>query len=177
MARGGSVPDTESTCYGGGGSGGRIAIHYDSEYFLGSILAHGGTSEMECGGAGTILWHNTTGDTYRLVVLNLPSCHSLTDEIDYSELDDYHRGLESYHTWLFDPTVDIHRHHFHEVELGLNAELALWRRNIDTFQQTIQVEKTLGDKSGIFHIGPLQVLSLKSLNALLSLIVECRVSS
>jgi hypothetical protein len=157
MARGGAVPDYNSTCYGGGGSGGRITIHYATKYYLGTVQAHGGSSRLECGGAGTILWHDTVNDINKVVVLNQDSCHALHNEIDYSTLDDYHRGSESYHTWLFDPSVDGHHHHFHEVELGKNAELALWRRNIDTFRQTVNIEKTLGDKSGNFHVGPMQV--------------------
>ena len=157
QANGGAVPESTSGCHGGGGSGGRIAIHFSSIYYHGNVQAKGGTSTIECGGAGTILWHDTVNDINRLVVLNRDACHALGDRIDYSGLDDYHRGSESYHTMLFDPDIDGHDHHFHEVELGTQAELALYRRNVDLFSQTIHIEKTLGDKSGKFHVGPMQV--------------------
>lgn len=38
------------------------------------------------------------------------------------------------------------------------AQLALHRRNIDTFEQTVRIRKTVGDKKGLFHIGPQQTL-------------------
>ena len=45
-----------------------------------------------------------------------------------------------------------------EVTLSGNAQLALHRRNIDNFAQTVTIRKTVGDKSGLFHIGPQQTL-------------------
>ena len=45
-----------------------------------------------------------------------------------------------------------------ELTLSGQAQLALHRRNIDTFAQTVTIHKTVGDKSGLFHIGPQQTL-------------------
>ncbi len=163
LARGGSVSSDPTACYGGGGSGGRITIHYsDSSLFLGSAVAHGGASLYECGGAGTILWHDLATDSYKLVVDNHDLCERLSDSIEYETLDDLHQGQESFHTWLFDLDENTHSHRFDELHLGGKAHLALWRRNIDTFSQFVHVAKTLGDKSGIFHVGPNQVCRLCS---------------
>ena len=45
-----------------------------------------------------------------------------------------------------------------ELTLSGKAQLALHRRNIDDFAQTVTIHKTVGDKSGLFHIGPQQTL-------------------
>jgi hypothetical protein len=39
------------------------------------------------------------------------------------------------------------------------AHLAVHRRNIDTHSQFITIYKTLGDKTGTFHVGPKQELT------------------
>ena len=158
LARGGSVPKGEhdENSVGGGGGGGRIAIWYEQLQFTGSAVAHGGTSDVECGGAGTILWRNTTKKYNRLVVNNYDKCTPLNPTVAYSNLDGQHRGRDSFHTWLFD-RGDNHSHTFDEVELSGKAHLALYRQNSDVFNQTLYIGKTLGDKTGILHIGPQQV--------------------
>ena len=156
LARGGSVPKEEHNGGGGGGGGGRIAVWYKQLEFTGNVMAHGGTSNVECGGAGTILWHNTTNNNNRLVVNNNDLCTPLITRVDYSNLDGSHRGRDSFHTWLFD-RGDDHSHMFDEVELAGRAHLALYRQNIDDFNQTLYIGKTRGDKTGILHVGPQQV--------------------
>ena len=44
------------------------------------------------------------------------------------------------------------------MTLSGGAELALHRRNIDTFEQTVRIRKSVGDKKGLFHVGPKQTL-------------------
>ena len=141
---------------GGGGGGGRIAIWYEQSEFTGSAVAHGGTSDVECGGAGTILWRSTTTNYNRLVVNNYDKCTPLIQRVDYSSLNDTRRGRDSFHTWLFD-SGNNHSHTFDEIELSGRAHLALYRQNSDDFDQTLYIGKTLGDKTGILHIGPQQV--------------------
>ena len=157
FTRGGNVPAGGTNCPGGGGAGGRIAIHYESNAFRGVVMAGGGKSEIECGGAGTILWHDKAARKDKLQVNNHGLCSPLITNIEYSKLDDLHRGLDSFRTWIFDKSLSDHNHTFAEVELSGGAHLALYRRNIDLFPQIISVAKTLGDKSGTFHIGPHQV--------------------
>lgn len=153
LARGGSVP-TGSNCTGGGGAGGRIAIHYTSKGFIGSVLAQGGASSYECGGAGTILWHNKMDNTNSLIVNNYDLCTPLSSMIKYDDLDALKKGHDSFRTWLFDED-NTHSHDFAVVELSGLAHLAVY--SDATYTQTIRVAKTLGDKAGLFHIGPHQV--------------------
>jgi hypothetical protein len=42
---------------------------------------------------------------------------------------------------------------FQEVHLSGQAQLALYRVNGQTFTQSITVNKTVGDKSGMWHVG------------------------
>ena len=158
LVRGGSVPKGQhnENSVGGGGGGGRISIWFQQSLFIGSALAHGGNSNFECGGAGTILWRNTTDKYNRLVVNNYDKCTPLISHIDFNNLDNEHQGRDSFHTWLFD-RGDDHNHKFDEVELSGHAHLALYRQNSDVFNQTLYIGKTVGDKTGILHVGPQQV--------------------
>lgn len=84
-------------------------------------------------------------------------CSPREPKIDFGILGDVHRGEHSFHTWLYDP-AGSHTHNFSQIYLSGRAHLALHRRNIDSFTQTIIIAKTSGDKSGMFHIGPQQEL-------------------
>lgn len=86
---------------GGGGAGGRVAIHYSTSTYTGQIIAHGGSGH-ECGGAGTVLKLDTDDNSKRLSVDNNNMCTPLDTRIDWSALTATHRGQMSFHTWLFD---------------------------------------------------------------------------
>ena len=45
-----------------------------------------------------------------------------------------------------------------EMTLNGKAQLALHRNSMDTFEQAVEVRKSLGDKSVLFHVGPDQTL-------------------
>ena len=157
---GGSVTvGGEEKCPGGGGAGGRVAIHHaeDQNLFTGTVTAFGGHSNHECGGAGTVLFKDTTNDLNSLFIDNENRCTPLSNRINFADLDDLHKGEDSYRTYISDTSDSEHEHSFAELGLSGGAMLALYRRNIDTFDQTISVAKTSGDKSGTFHIGPQQV--------------------
>lgn len=93
----------------------------------------------------------------KLVVDNHNLCTPRVKKIEYGILGDIHRGEHSFQTWLYDPP-NSHTHNFSEILLSGKAHLALHRRNIDSFTQTVNIAKTSGDKSGVFHIGPQQEL-------------------
>lgn len=158
-ANGGSSSGVTHQCPGGGGGGGRVVINHSWGWntFTGRVRSVGGASKMECGGAGTVLYKDTTNGTYSLVVNNDFKCTPLRKRIDYSKLADDSRGTDSCRTYLFDPSATTHSHTFSEVDMNGEATVAFFRRNVDTFEQVITVEKTSGDKSGILNIGPLQV--------------------
>ena len=158
MANGGSVTG-DQTCGGGGGAGGRIATHHSENqyFFLGSMSAVGGSSAVECGGAGTVTLKDKDNDVVKLFVDNENRCEPLSDVVDFSLLDDQNRGKDSFRTFLFDLADDNHDHQFGEISISGGAMVALFRRSIDEHEQTIRVETTSGDKSGIIHVGPNQV--------------------
>ncbi|XP_053376792.1 adhesin BmaC autotransporter-like [Mercenaria mercenaria] len=146
--------ESDPGCLGGGGAGGRVALHRAVDTFSGAILAHGGTG-YECGGAGTVLRMNTTDNTKKLTVDNENVCTPQDSRVDWTQLSDTHRGQLSFHTWLFDDP-NSHDHVFEEVHLSGQAQLALYRKNGETFTQTITVKKTSGDKSAMWHVGSYQ---------------------
>ena len=155
--QGGDVPPGIITCGGGGGAGGRAAIHYNEDNFIGELHSHGGSGGFECGAAGTVLWRDVVNDKDVLHADNKHVCIPNTPEVAFGQLSDAHRGEHSCQTWLFDPLY-THIHNFSTLHLAGDAQLALYRRNVDVFDQYINIYKTTGDKSGMFHIGPHQYL-------------------
>lgn len=101
-------------CQGGGGAGGRVALHYSASTFTGDINAYGGAGH-ECGGAGTVLKRDTNSDTKKLSVDNKNICEPLNSRVDWSALSATHRGQMSFHTWLFDEPGS----HVHVFEVGV----------------------------------------------------------
>ena len=139
--RGGAVPQGTTSCRGGGGGGGRVAIHYSSSHFEGKVLSQGGGNGFECGGSGTVIWRDVNENGFELVVDNQNTCHPLNSTIDFGILSDTHRGEHSFHTWLYDPAGG-HSHVFKAVTISGSAEVALHRRNVDSFQQTVLIHET-----------------------------------
>lgn len=106
----GWTQNSDPGCQGGGGAGGRIAIHYHDNTFSGTVKAHGGIG-YECGGAGTFLKINSTHGTKKLTVDNENVCTPLDTRVEWTQLSDTHRGQLSFHTWLIDDP-DSHEHMF-----------------------------------------------------------------
>jgi hypothetical protein len=71
--KGGDVTGS-STCLGGGGAGGRIAIHYSNNTYTGKTDAFGGKG-YECGGAGTVLFRELSDNSLPQDKLNFLSHH------------------------------------------------------------------------------------------------------
>lgn len=156
LAKGGSVPQTDGACHGGGGGGGRVSVQYTQNTYTGTLTLTGGSSPEECGGAGTLSFKDLNTGHFSLVVDNQYICTPLKSTIDFGNLDDQHRGLDSCRTYLFD-VGDEHDHEFADVSVSGGAMLALYRQNTDTFLQTLTINQTSGDKSTIVHAGPDQV--------------------
>ena len=101
----------DDNCLGGGGAGGRVAIHYTADEFTGIILSHGG-SGYECGGAGTVLRKDTAANTTKLLVDNGDICTPVQPEVSWDTLSDMNRGQNSFLTWLYDQDNTGHAHVF-----------------------------------------------------------------
>lgn len=100
-----SVLDLDSNCVGGGGAGGRVALHLAVDAYTGKISAYGGSGH-ECGGAGTVLKRNTESDYKELIVDNEDVCTPLSSRVEWSLLSDTHRGQLSHHTWIVDESLE-----------------------------------------------------------------------
>lgn len=159
--KGGDVTGS-TTCLGGGGAGGRIAVHYTNYTYSGTKDAYGGSGH-ECGGAGTVLFKDLSDNSNSLLVDNNHVCSPLKPNINFNELSDIGRKEYSFHTWVFDHSDCDHNvgcsHSFKEITIQGKAHLAVHRRNIDKHTQYITIYKTSGDKTGTFHVGPHQELT------------------
>ena len=99
------------SCLGGGGAGGRVAIHYTADEFTGTILSYGGLG-YECGGAGTVLRKDSAANTTKLSVDNNNRCVPIEPSVDWDTLSDANRGQNSFLTWLYDQDNTGHTHEF-----------------------------------------------------------------
>ncbi|KAI8481428.1 hypothetical protein Bbelb_408020, partial [Branchiostoma belcheri] len=148
---GGSSPS------GGGGGGGRVAIHSANNTFSGVIQAFGGRSSYEVGGAGTILLRDTDAGQDTIIVDNEDRGQPRRPQIDFSVLDDQqHKGEDSARTWLV-PYEDQSSFTFKEMSIRRGAHLSLFNHT-DGTQYNVRVNETSGDKTGMMHVGPSQIL-------------------
>nr|XP_054759184.1 uncharacterized protein LOC129265193 [Lytechinus pictus] len=130
---------------GGGGSGGRIAIHAKDDYkFRGTLQAHGGSSHLEPGAGSTIYTSLVSSNiTQRsLIVDNFnrePTAEFLPDDLD----------LDSSRTYVFvgDKDLDVERL---QIERGAHVVFATSAEGEGRFTCGL-VE---GDGTGLVHILP-----------------------
>ena len=125
----------------GGGSGGRIAAHYESTRFTGQFSAHGGASRSEAGGPGTVyLARNATHRTmiidnngYRATKLYISNYRDLSNDGGRAWI------LAEY---LDQFTIDL-------LHLRGGGHLAIHHLK-PTF--TLNVERLEGDLGGLIHV-------------------------
>ena len=108
--------------YGGSGAGGRIAVYYNGNYtFIGSYQSHGGTSQAERGGAGTVYIQNNRNASQPYRILRIDNedgskTPSRLNEIKEIELTG-------------NPTGNVFfRHLFHQFSNVALCFLEWWRR-------------------------------------------------
>ena len=68
---------------------------------------------------------------------------------------------QSFYTWLFDSSSINHTHVFKELTLTGEAMLAVYRQTNDKFTQKLIIQRTSGDRSGTFFVGPSQKLTFE----------------
>lgn len=68
---------------------------------------------------------------------------------------------QSFYTWLFDNSSINHTHIFKDLTLTGGAMLAVYRQDRDNFTQKIIIQRTSGDRSGTFFVGPSQELTFE----------------
>ena len=159
----------------GGGSGGRIAVHFEKENtFEGLLTAYGGASTHEVGAAGTILTKNIKSGASNLTVANLGRKPATLKINNYGQL-----STDSARTWIpleTGPKVSftdaslskstdtfLIEHRFQYLTLGGSAHVA-FALNSQSYISTFVVETLIGtfegDSYGYIHSGARQCVAI-----------------
>ena len=154
---------------GGGGSGGRIAVKFwRNETYRGTFQAHGGYADInentaEPGGPGPIfLFHE--GEVHKTVYVenNFLQSRTVGKVRDFADLsDDYFKA------WIIEQDTDQkyldssnRSTTFDELQIYGNAHLVILPRDSDA-GVFLHFRHMIGDRSGVLHVGPGQVMDLK----------------
>ena len=87
QANGGEVPAASGNPWiGGGGGGGRIAVYSQTDVFLGTVTAYGGTGR-QFGGAGTVFLDTQSASRPQLIIDNNRNAGAATPISGFSELN------------------------------------------------------------------------------------------
>ncbi|XP_038052472.1 uncharacterized protein LOC119725183 [Patiria miniata] len=155
----------QSNTLGGAGSGGRTALYFHvNQTFLGQFQAHGGKAlgSAESGGPGTVFFYHM-GHQHRTLLVenaNLDSQHvvKIATHTDISQ--------DSFKAWLLPQSGEHylaggdHDYHFEELQIYGNAHLAIQTDPYDA-GASLFFRHMIGDRSGVVHIGPNQVMDLR----------------
>ena len=154
---------TEVTHSGGGGAGGRIALYfYENTTYIGTYQAHGGDSNAEPGGPGTVFMYHQHHRHSTLYVNNVNRKSKYVKMIhDYINIT-----TDSFKAWMLPTSGEHwmakanHEYYFDELQIYGNAHLAILP---DPFIEgaTLHFLHMIGDRSGFVHIGPYQSMDLK----------------
>ncbi|XP_033640829.1 uncharacterized protein LOC117301055 [Asterias rubens] len=150
---------------GGSGSGGRTALYFHSnQTFLGRFESHGGRamSPAESGGPGTVFFYHQGHQHRTLLVengnLESPYIVKIQSHSDISQ--------DSFKAWLLPQSGGhhlaggSHDYHFEELQIYGNAHLAILTDPYD-HGATLHFLHMIGDRSGVVHIGPNQIMDLR----------------
>lgn len=155
---------------GGGGSGGRVAVNFwKNETFRGAFQAHGGyanvskTNSGEPGGPGPIfLFHEGESHKTLYVENNFLQSKTVGKVPNFSDLSDDH-----FKAWLIETDTDLKYTDtnnrsltFDELQVVGNAHLVILPRDAQK-GVFLHFRHMIGDRSGVLHLGPGQVMDLK----------------
>lgn len=155
---------------GGGGAGGRVAIYFNvNNTYLGSYQSHGGDVfntgshvQASVGGPGTIfLYHQEY--QHRTLYVNNDGLQTKQDAYihDYNDI-----SKDTFKAWIF---PDAGKHwlalgnfdfRFEELQIYGNAHLAILPEPVSD-GANIHFKNMIGDRTGVVHIGPQQVMDLR----------------
>lgn len=127
---------------GGGGAGGRIAVEFFNNTYHGNFEVFGGAGVSECGGAGTLLLTDTSTNKTKLVLNNNNICKPREDDIQNYRTD-------SGRSWIT-PQPKTESITLDELEMRGSAHLAV--SSLPDKTLALNVGKTSGDRTGIFHV-------------------------
>ena len=139
LAEGGEAVDA-SFGDGGGGAGGRVAVHFESSRFAGTFSAHGGYSGSEAGGPGTV--YLAENSTHRTMIIDNNGYRTSKAYIsDYRDT-----SKDGGRAWI---NVE-YRSEFTIEQLYLRGGGHLALRHLSpTF--TLHIERLDGDLGGMLH--------------------------
>ena len=155
---------------GGGGAAGRIALYlWRNDTYVGTYQAHGGSADMysvvqpaEPGGPGTAFIYHMHHQHSTIYVNNdqLVS-HSVAMVTDY-----LNTSRDSFKAWFLPESGDhwlaksSHKYYFDELQIFGNAHLAILPEPF-TDGASLYFRYMIGDRSGVVHVGPHQVMDLE----------------
>ncbi|PIK33353.1 hypothetical protein BSL78_29826 [Apostichopus japonicus] len=127
---------------GGGGAGGRIALHSNQQYsFRGSQVAYGGIGYLEYGGAGTIYVSDvTTNGTHRELIVSNRNGEPIREFIPTN-------GLDSGRTVAL--LGSEAQYHFEKVTIQEKSHLLFKPASEGT---NVSIGIIHGDRSGMLHV-------------------------
>ena len=159
-AKGGSV--SGSNIRGGGGAGGRIAVYLmRNDTFRGKFETHGGEG-FEPGGPGTSFFYHLKYNHRTLLLDNAFLESAYVNTIDsYADI-----SSDSFKAWVLPNSGEHHfaggnhDYHFDELQIYGNAHFAILTEPHDR-NASLYFLHMIGDRSGVIHIGPNQVMNLE----------------
>ena len=154
---------------GGGGSGGRIAMKFwRNETYRGTFQAHGGYADIsrnsaEPGGPGPIfLFHEGEIHKTLFVENNFLESKGVGKVRDFADLSD-----DFFKAWIIEQDTDQRyldssnrSTTFDELQMYGNAHLVILPQDPDA-GVFLHFRHMIGDRSGVLHVGPGQVMDLK----------------
>ena len=156
---------SQSNSAGGAGSGGRTSLYfYSNQTFLGQFESHGGRAiaPAESGGPGTVFFYHM-GHQHRTLLIenaNLESQYVVKIR-NHSDITQ-----DSFKAWLLPQSGEhhfaggAHNYHFEELQIYGNAHVAISTDPYD-YGASLYFRHMIGDRSGVAHIGPNQVMDLR----------------
>ena len=150
-----------STIRGGGGTGGRIAVYLmRNETFRGKCQSSGGDG-YEPGGPGTVFLYHLVHEHRTLLVDNAFRESSMVVPISsYADITS-----DSFKAWVLPQSGEhhfaggTHDYHFDELQIYGNAHFAIMSKPSNG-SAALYFQHMIGDRSGVIHVGPNQVMDL-----------------
>ena len=152
---------------GGGAAGGRIAIYFNiNQTYLGTYQSHGGdaANNGEPGGPGTVFLYHQQNNHSTLYLNNLGRVSTHVQTIrNYTDIT-----RDSFKAWILPDSgrhwlaLGDHDYRFDELQIYGNAHLAILPQPVE-HGANLHFRYMIGDKTGIVHVGPYQVMDLRRL--------------
>ncbi|CAH1775844.1 unnamed protein product, partial [Owenia fusiformis] len=155
---------------GGGGSGGRIAMYFNSnKTYAGSWDLYGGLGggygSAYDGASGTAFFYHQVHDHTTLLINNNMRGAATTTEVAIGNGDYTSLSTDQGKTWFLPISGDHtfsgdNDYKFDEMQIWGQGQLAILTEPVDS-NATIFFDNMIGDRTGAIHVGPNQIMDLE----------------